>query len=126
MFWGSTHQKVVEDVGDDEDFKIGSWVNATNYVDANGGIVSGCLGDIKKILNKGKLHQVVAIVKSCSPNAIDDLTVTKKDLSGAALILANVSVFSPKPSMHYLNITKRNMVKVFPKDTVPASRSGSG
>ncbi|GKD10464.1 GPCR kinase, partial [Tanacetum coccineum] len=78
--------------------------------------VSGCLGDIKKFLNKGKLDQVVAIVKSCSPNALGDLTVTMKDLSGtipgtihhkvigeggygkditvgAALILANVSVF---------------------------------
>ncbi|GJZ93138.1 hypothetical protein Tco_1116154 [Tanacetum coccineum] len=119
-------KKVVEDVGDDEDFKIGSWVNATDYVNANGGIVSGCLGDIKKFLNKEKLDQVVAIVKSCSSNAIGDLTMTMKDLSGVALILANVSVFSPKPSMHYLNITKRNVVKVFPKDTVSGSRSGSG
>nr|GEV01318.1 RNA-directed DNA polymerase, eukaryota, reverse transcriptase zinc-binding domain protein [Tanacetum cinerariifolium] len=62
-----------------------------------------------------KLEQVVAIVKSCSPNAIGDLTVIVKDLSstipetlhqkvigdgdyeiditvGAAMILANVSV----------------------------------
>ncbi|GKA19306.1 GPCR kinase [Tanacetum coccineum] len=36
----------------------------------------------------------------------------------AALILANVSIFSAKPSTHYLNITKRNVVKVFSKDTV--------
>ncbi|GJW21067.1 transposase, MuDR, MULE transposase domain protein [Tanacetum coccineum] len=72
---------------------------------------------------------------SCSPNALGDLIVTMKDLSGtipgtihhkvigeggyenditvrAALILANVSVFLPKPSMHYLNITKKNVVKV--------------
>nr|GEZ74170.1 hypothetical protein [Tanacetum cinerariifolium] len=142
-------KKVVEDVGDDEDFKSGSWVSATDYVNANGGIVGGCLGDIKKFLNKRKLDQVVAIVKSCSPNVIGDLTVTMKYLSGtipetihykvigeggygkdiivgAASIIANVSVFSPKPSMHYLNITKRNVVKVFRKDTVPESRSGSG
>ncbi|GKE64445.1 GPCR kinase [Tanacetum coccineum] len=47
-----------------------------------------------------------------------------KDITvGAAMILANVSVFSPKPLMHYLNITKRNVVKVFRKDTV--SESGS-
>ncbi|GKB55736.1 hypothetical protein Tco_0911922 [Tanacetum coccineum] len=32
-------KKVVEDVSDDEDFKSGSWVSATNYVNANGGIV---------------------------------------------------------------------------------------
>nr|GEY06396.1 hypothetical protein [Tanacetum cinerariifolium] len=42
----------------------------------------------------------------------------EKDITiRAALILANVSVFSPKPSMHYLNITKSNVVKVFRKDT---------
>ncbi|GJU92219.1 GPCR kinase, partial [Tanacetum coccineum] len=122
---------------------------ATDYVNANGGIVSRCLGDIKKFLNRGKLDQVVTIVKYCSPNVMADLTVTMKDLSGTipgtihhkvigeggygkditvgdALILANVSVFSPKPSMHYLNITKRNVVKVFRKDTVPGSESGSG
>ncbi|GKE29997.1 RNA-directed DNA polymerase, eukaryota, partial [Tanacetum coccineum] len=54
------------------------------------------------------------VALSCSPNALGDLTVTMKDLS----------VFSPKPSMHYLNITKRNVVKVFLKDTVLESGSG--
>ncbi|GJX84990.1 hypothetical protein Tco_0335764 [Tanacetum coccineum] len=126
----------------------GSWVSATDYVNANGGIMSGCLGDIKKFLSNGKLDQVVAIVKSCSLNVIGDLTVTMKDLSGtipgtihhkvinkggyrkditvgAALIFVNVSVFSPKPSMHYLNITMRYVVKVFRKDTVPGSGSGN-
>ncbi|GJR95417.1 hypothetical protein Tco_0267591 [Tanacetum coccineum] len=75
-------QKVVEDVGEDDDFKSGSWVSATNYVNANGGIVTGCLGDIKNFLKNEKLEQVVAIVKSCSPNVVGDLTVTIKDLSG--------------------------------------------
>ncbi|GJX33279.1 hypothetical protein Tco_0243134 [Tanacetum coccineum] len=140
-------QKVVEDVGEDADFNSGAWVSATNYVNAFGGTVTGCLGDIDNFLKKGKLEQVVAIVKSCSPNALGDLNVTLKDLSGtvpgtinykvldvgsygkditvgAAMILANVSVFTPKPSKHYLNITKRNVVEVFHKDTV--LRSGSG
>ncbi|GKE24888.1 zf-CCHC domain-containing protein [Tanacetum coccineum] len=135
-------QKVVEDAGDDDDFKSGSWVSATNYVNANGDTITGCLGDIKNFLKNEKLDQVVAIVKSCSPNVLDDLIVTMKDLSGtipgtihhkviseggyenditvgAALILANVSVFTLKPSMHYLNITKKNVVNVFHKDTVP-------
>ncbi|GKD68817.1 hypothetical protein Tco_1322907, partial [Tanacetum coccineum] len=75
-------KKVVDDVGEDEDFKSVSWVCATNYVNANGGTVSGCLGDIKNFLNNGKLDQVVAIVKSCSSNMIGDLTMTMKDLSG--------------------------------------------
>nr|GEU62576.1 hypothetical protein [Tanacetum cinerariifolium] len=78
-------------------------------------------GDIKNFQKNEKLDQVVAIVKSCSPNVSGDLTVTMKDLLGAALILANILVFSLKPSMHYLNVTMRNVVKVFRKDTVPGS-----
>ncbi|GKE25237.1 hypothetical protein Tco_1436749 [Tanacetum coccineum] len=140
-------QKVVEDVGEDDDFKSGAWASATSYVTATCGIVTECLGDIKNFLKKEKLDEVVAIVKSCSPNDIGDLNVTMKDLSGtipgtihhkiigdggygkdttveAAIILANVSVFTPKPSKHYLNITMRNVIKVFRKDTVPTSGSG--
>nr|GEW71480.1 hypothetical protein [Tanacetum cinerariifolium] len=140
-------QKVVEDVDEDDDFKSGTWINATEYVNANGDTVSGCLGDIENNSKKRKLDQFVAIVKSCSPNGYGDLTVTMKDLSGtiletihykvicdgsygnditvrAAMILANISVFSPKPSMHYLNITRKNVVKVFRKNTDPESGSG--
>ncbi|GJX21655.1 hypothetical protein Tco_0226100 [Tanacetum coccineum] len=139
--------KVVEDVGEDDDFKSAAWLSATNYVNAFGGTVTGCLGDVDNFLKKGKLEQVVGIVKSCSPNMLGDLNVTLKDLSGtipgtihhkvigkggygkdinvgAAMILKNVSVFTPKPSKHYLNITMRNVVEVFRKDTVPGSGSG--
>ncbi|GKC32246.1 hypothetical protein Tco_1039540 [Tanacetum coccineum] len=131
-------QKVVEDVGEDADFNSGAWVSATNYVNAFGGTITGCLGDIDNFLKKGKLEQVVAIVKSCSPNALGDLNVTLKDLSGtipgtihykvldvgsyekgmSCNDTCNVSVFTPKLSKHYLNITKRNVVEVFRKDTV--------
>ncbi|GKB45392.1 transposase, MuDR, MULE transposase domain protein [Tanacetum coccineum] len=134
-------QKVVEDVDEDDDFNSEAWVSATNYVNAFGGSVTECLGDIDNFLKKGKLEQVVAIVKSCSPNMLGDLNVTLKDLSGtipeiihykvldvggygyditvgAATILANVYVFTPKPSHHYLNITMRNVIEVFRKDTV--------
>nr|GEW57370.1 hypothetical protein [Tanacetum cinerariifolium] len=75
-------KQVVEDVGEDENFNSGPWVGTTEYVKANGGIVSGCLGDIKTFLKNGKLEQVVAIIKSCSLNALGDLKVTVKDLSG--------------------------------------------
>ncbi|GKD17875.1 AAA+ ATPase domain-containing protein [Tanacetum coccineum] len=114
-------KKVGEDVGEDEDFKSEAWVSSTDYVNAKGGTF-------------------------CSPNVIADLTVAMKDLSGTipgtihqkvigeggygknitigvALVLDNVSVFSPKSSMHYLNITMRNVVKVFRKDTVSESDS---
>ncbi|GJZ72257.1 hypothetical protein Tco_0636108, partial [Tanacetum coccineum] len=112
---------VVEDVGEDEDFKGGSWISAVEFVNANGGgIVNGCLGDIENYLKNGKFEQVVAMINSCTPNAIGDFTMT------LALILTNVSVCSPKPLMHYLNITKRNVVKVFHKDSVPGNGSGVG
>ncbi|GJV02080.1 SPX and EXS domain-containing protein [Tanacetum coccineum] len=116
-------QKVVEDVGEDSDFNSGAWISATNYVFSTGGT-------------------------SCSPNCLGDLNVTMKDLSGigrgtvhhkvldvgtygkdihvgAAMVLAKVSVFTPKPSKHYVNITKKNMVKVFCKDTVPTAKTTS-
>ncbi|GJR89703.1 hypothetical protein Tco_0213714 [Tanacetum coccineum] len=135
--------KVVEDICEDEDFKGGSWVNAIEFVNANRGIMNRCLGDLKN----RKVEQVIEIIKSCTPNALGDLTLTLKDISStildtihhkvvneggygkeisveSALILANVSVFSPKPSMHYLNVTMRNVVKVFHKDTVPGNDSG--
>ncbi|PWA68015.1 hypothetical protein CTI12_AA101440 [Artemisia annua] len=129
--------------GFDDDFTRGPWLSAIEYANANGWVVYGCLGDIKSYIKKGKVDLVFAIIKSCTPNALGDLTVTLKDLSGslsgtihhkiineggygkdvnigAALILRNISVFSPK-SGHYLNITMKNLVKVFKKDTPPGS-----
>ncbi|GJR44346.1 ribonuclease H-like domain-containing protein [Tanacetum coccineum] len=111
-------KQVVEDVGEDEDFNRGSWIGATEYVKVNGGIVSGCIRDIKTFLKNGKLEQVVAIIKSCSPIVLGS--------ERSAIILANVSIFSPNPSMHYLNITKKNVVKVFHKYFVPGNGSGVG
>nr|GEU46010.1 hypothetical protein [Tanacetum cinerariifolium] len=37
-------QKIIEDVGEDDDFNSGVWVSATNYVMTFGGTVTGCLG----------------------------------------------------------------------------------
>ncbi|GJW05944.1 EEIG1/EHBP1 N-terminal domain-containing protein [Tanacetum coccineum] len=139
--------KVVEDVGEDDDFKSAAWLSATNYVNAFGGTITGYLGDVDNFLKKGKLEQVVGIVKSCSPNMLGDLNVTLKDLSGTipgtihhkvigkggygkdinvgtAMILKNVSVFTPKPSKHYLNITMENVFEFFRKDIFPGSGSG--
>nr|GFB11709.1 hypothetical protein [Tanacetum cinerariifolium] len=87
-------QKVVEDVGEDANFNGGAWVSATNYVIAFGGTITGCT-------IPGTIHYKVLDVGSYGK----DITV------GAAMILANVLVFSPIPSKHYLNITKRNMVE---------------
>ncbi|GJY00004.1 hypothetical protein Tco_0357022 [Tanacetum coccineum] len=133
-------RKFIEDVGEDDDFTHAPWLSAIDYVNVDRGIMTGCFGDVKKFLKNGKLEQIVAFINSCTPNALGDLIVTLKDLSGtisgtihykvlteerfakaftvgSAMILHNVSVFSPKQlTHHYLNITKKNMVKVFHKD----------
>nr|GEV82323.1 reverse transcriptase domain-containing protein [Tanacetum cinerariifolium] len=93
-----------------------------------------------------KIHDVIK-QESCSSNMLGDQNVTLKDISGtipgtihhkvigkggygkdiivgAAIILKNVSVFIPKPSEHYLNITMRHVVKVSHKDTVLGSGTG--
>ncbi|GJW90650.1 hypothetical protein Tco_0168203 [Tanacetum coccineum] len=112
-------RKVIEDVGEDDDFTRASWLSVLDYVDVDEGIMTGCFVDVKKFLKNGKLEKVVTVIKSCTSNALRDLTVTLKDLSGtisgtvhykvltderfakaitigAALILHNVFVFSPK------------------------------
>ncbi|GKA87354.1 hypothetical protein Tco_0809118 [Tanacetum coccineum] len=73
------------------------------------------VGYIKNYLKNQKLDQVVGIINS---NALLDLTINLKDLSGT------ISVFSPKPLMHYLNIIMRNLVRVFHKNTVSRNSSG--
>nr|GEU48263.1 hypothetical protein [Tanacetum cinerariifolium] len=111
-------RKVIEDVGEDDGFTCAPWLSAIDYVYVDGGIMTGCFGDVKKFLKNGKLEKAIAVIKSCTPNALGDLTITLKDLSGtisntihykvlteerfvkaitigAALIIHNVSVFSP-------------------------------
>nr|GEV34361.1 hypothetical protein [Tanacetum cinerariifolium] len=128
--------KVNEDVFKDDHVMQGPWIQEIVYIHGEGVIVSGCLGDMKKHCIKGKLELVVGVVKSCTPNSLGDMTVTLKDPTGtmggtihykvfqneddgytksikvgSILILCNVSVWTPKPSQHYLNITIRNIVK---------------
>nr|GFC33923.1 GPCR kinase [Tanacetum cinerariifolium] len=74
--------KVVEGVGDDNDFKSATWVSATNYVNTFDGTVTECLGDVDNILKNRKLKQVVGIAKFYSPNMFGDLNMTLKDLPG--------------------------------------------
>ncbi|GKF99189.1 hypothetical protein Tco_0297972, partial [Tanacetum coccineum] len=77
-----TPSKVIEDVGEDDDFTRAPWFSVFDYVNVDGGIVTGCFGDVKKFLKNGKLDKVVAVIKSCTPNALGDLTVSLKDRSG--------------------------------------------
>ncbi|GJX01234.1 hypothetical protein Tco_0185147 [Tanacetum coccineum] len=52
-------RKVVEDVGQDEDFNSSSWVSVVEFVNANRGIVSGCLEDIKNYLKNGSYEEEI-------------------------------------------------------------------
>ncbi|GJU11005.1 transposase, MuDR, MULE transposase domain protein [Tanacetum coccineum] len=109
-------QKVVEDVDEDDDFNSGAWVSDTNYVNLFGGTVTGCLGDIDNFLKKGKLEQVVIIVKSCSPNILGDLIVTLKDLSCTIPGIIHYKVLD-------VGIYGNDITVVFRKDTVLGSGS---
>ncbi|GKB88598.1 hypothetical protein Tco_0960870 [Tanacetum coccineum] len=60
---------------------------------------------------------VVTVVKSYTPNALGDLSVTLKD---------PLAMFSPKQSPYSLNITTINVVKVFLKDIVLGDGTGVG
>ncbi|GJW57889.1 reverse transcriptase domain-containing protein [Tanacetum coccineum] len=82
-------------------------------------IIPGPAGDIDNFLKKGKLDHIVAIVKSCSSNMLGDLNVTLKDISSTIPRTIHHKVIE-----HYLNITMRNVVEVFRKDTVLGSGTG--
>ncbi|GJS23056.1 reverse transcriptase domain-containing protein [Tanacetum coccineum] len=135
-------RKISEDVSEDDHFTLDPWVSAIVYLHGEGVMASGCLGDMKKYCKNGKLELVVGIVMSCTPNSLGDMTITLKDPSGimggtiyykvfkqedgyaksikvgSVLILRNVFVFTLKPSKHYLNITIKNIVKVFDNDAI--------
>ncbi|PWA96955.1 hypothetical protein CTI12_AA034230 [Artemisia annua] len=87
-------RKVVEDVGEYEDFTRGSWVSAVEFVNAIGGIVSGCLGYIKnfsRIRNLTRLLQYPSrVLRMCCviPFSLRGVLDIPSPLTiGAALIL---------------------------------------
>ncbi|XP_008240149.1 PREDICTED: uncharacterized protein LOC103338694 [Prunus mume] len=136
-------RRVVE-VGDDHDadFTTNPWLCALDFLTQQGVHFPTTLGSIRKGIESHRLAQVVAIIKSCTPNGLGDLMLTLKDPTGtigasihhtvlsegdfgksisvgAVLVLQKVAVFSPSRSACYLNITKNNMVKVISKDSGP-------
>nr|GEV94877.1 hypothetical protein [Tanacetum cinerariifolium] len=141
----TTHEyvkKINKDVSEDDHFTLGPWLSAIVHLHGEGVMPSGCLGDMKIYCINRKLELVVGVVMSCTANVLGDMTVTLKDPTGimgvtihykvfkneddsyaksikveSVLILRNVSVFTLEPSKICLNITIRNIVKVFYKDT---------
>ncbi|KAJ0232495.1 Nuclear localized protein [Hirschfeldia incana] len=132
---------------DDKDFSEDPWVSAVDYIRRQGLLSKGGnaigtpLSEIKSVsCSWGKVDQVVAIVKTCTPNGLGDMMVTLKDPTGtidasvhrklisesefgrdirvgAVVILNKVAVCAPSRSSRYLNITLKNISKVITKDT---------
>ncbi|GJU26853.1 hypothetical protein Tco_1165474 [Tanacetum coccineum] len=75
-------RKIIEDASEDDHFMHGPWFSVVQYLDVEGGITSGCFGDIKTFCKDGKVIKVVAVIKSCMPNTSGELTVALKDPSG--------------------------------------------
>ncbi|GJS73509.1 hypothetical protein Tco_0706350 [Tanacetum coccineum] len=118
-------KQVVEDMGEDEDFNSGLWVGATEYVKANGGISKfsqNALYDLKVTVK----YLSCTLADSIHYKVINEEGYGKEITIGSAIILTDVLVFCSNPSMHCLNITKKNVVKVFHKDFVPGNGSGVG
>ncbi|GJR85283.1 hypothetical protein Tco_0209294 [Tanacetum coccineum] len=89
-------QEYIRKVIKDDDFTRASWLSVLDYVNVDGGIVTGCFGDVKKFLKNGKLKKVIAVIKCFLPNALRDLTVTLKDLSGTISGTIHYKVFTYK------------------------------
>ncbi|XP_057767403.1 uncharacterized protein LOC130987761 [Salvia miltiorrhiza] len=131
-------RKAMDDTAEfDDDFSRHPWLSALQFLGtADGLIPSTPISSIKKCFNGDKVDQVVAVVKSCTPNGLGGLLVSLKDptgtigasihhkvlsqtefgkelTTGAVLILQKVAIFAPVRSARYLNVTTRNLVKVF-------------
>ncbi|XP_051119419.1 uncharacterized protein LOC127243445 [Andrographis paniculata] len=131
-------RRAVEDTAEfDDDFTRHPWISALQFLGAENGVVPCTpISSMKECLNVGRIAQVVAVIKSCTPNGLGGLIVSLKDptgtigasihhkvlsgsefgknlSTGAVLILQEVTLFSPVRSAHYLNVTQRNLVKVF-------------
>ncbi|KAL0464150.1 UNVERIFIED_CONTAM: hypothetical protein Slati_0302600 [Sesamum latifolium] len=140
-------RRAMEDTAEfDDDFTGHPWLSALQFLGAEAGVLrSTPISSIKKCLNAGKVVQVVAVIKSCTPNGLGGLMCLLKDPTGtvgasihhkvlsesefgknisigSVLILQKVAVFAPVRSAHYLNITLRNMVKVFSQESCSTSK----
>ncbi|EOA40467.1 hypothetical protein CARUB_v10009192mg [Capsella rubella] len=132
---------------EDKDFSEDPWVSAVDYIRSEGLLSKGGnaigtpVSEIKSRCDSwGKVEQVVAIVKTRTPNGLGDVMVTLKDPTGtidasvhrkvisegefgrdirvgAVMILKQVAVCAPSRSSTYLNITLKNIYKVITKDT---------
>ncbi|KAH6825784.1 nuclear localized protein [Perilla frutescens var. hirtella] len=140
-------RKAMDDTAEfDDDFSRHPWLSALQFLGAEDGLIPTTpINSIKKCCNGDKVVQVVAVVKSCTPNGLGGLSVSLKDPTGtigatihhkvlsqsefgkeltigAVLILQEVAIFAPVKSAHYLNVTLRNVAKVFCQSKDSASK----
>ncbi|GKB31168.1 hypothetical protein Tco_0870569 [Tanacetum coccineum] len=80
-----THEyirKIIKDANENDHFTRDPRLSGVEYLNAEGGIASGYFGDMKTFCKNIKLEKVVAVIKSCTPNALGELIVTLKDPFG--------------------------------------------
>ncbi|XP_071698941.1 uncharacterized protein [Rutidosis leptorrhynchoides] len=134
-------REVINKAEFDDSFTKAPWINAMEFAYPYGG-----RSNIADILSQRKCYwvdQVVGVIKTCAPNVVGDLSITLKDTTGtikasisskiidgvqgkyegvkgiregAVLVIQNCSIFCPSSYVHYLNITRRSLVKVFLRD----------
>ncbi|CAB4002418.1 Hypothetical predicted protein [Paramuricea clavata] len=131
----------------DEDFAIEPWTLMQEKISKDFPDSLDCLSSVitkaaSHQLERGKVAFLPVLVKSFRPTGLD-VSIVLKDPSGemrgtlhrkvleqqeieigpgCGLFLKQVSVFSPSPRKHYLNITPGNILEIFPAS---AERCGS-
>ncbi|EPS65275.1 hypothetical protein M569_09503 [Genlisea aurea] len=108
-----------------------------------GDLRSSPIVSMKKCIDVGKVPLVVAVVNSCTPNGFGGLAMSLKDPTGtigaivhhkvlsetdekdltvgSVVVLREAAVFAPFVSVQYLNITQKNLVKVFCQNKASSS-----
>ncbi|GKE64586.1 hypothetical protein Tco_1518747 [Tanacetum coccineum] len=57
-------RKVNDDVGEDDDFTRAPWLSAIDYVNVDGGIMTGCFGDTGNKKSIGHFQVVIVLARS--------------------------------------------------------------
>ncbi|GKB96115.1 hypothetical protein Tco_0982252 [Tanacetum coccineum] len=120
-------KQITQDPSEDDHFTSGPWLSVVVYLHAKGVMASGYLGDIKKYCKNGKLERVVGVIMSCTPNALGDLTVSLKDLSGTMGGTIHYKVFNEENG--YLNMIEDFLLRKIalldlPREGNPAIKLG--
>ncbi|QCD89089.1 hypothetical protein DEO72_LG4g27 [Vigna unguiculata] len=129
----------------DRDFKSNAWLWAERFIHFHGLVQDGDFKNVTPLSCSKtipRLPFVTCLVKECKPNGLGDMQICIKDQSatlwasvhkkvldhadfgtelmvGAVLLLQGVATFTFPYRNTYLNITLRNIVKIFKPDISP-------